>query len=122
MTIHRTRVGSEPSGGAEAGRSIIQIGDIFVEYDGLAPNQSDLDVYNTPPAVPWTAREFMAKFTNVELIAIAEAKRTNAQLEIWWTTATAGNVEQDHPDTSAGLTYLQSLGLIDASRIPEIMD
>tara|TARA_R110000765_G_scaffold32010_2_gene74742 strand:- start:537 stop:836 length:300 start_codon:yes stop_codon:yes gene_type:complete len=70
----------------------------------------------------WTAREFMAKFTNVELIAIAEAKRTNAQLEIWWTTATAGNVEQDHPDTSAGLTYLQSLGLIDASRIPEIMD
>jgi len=53
MTIHRTRTGSEPSGGAEPGRNIIQIGDIFVEYTGQIPTQADLDRYNTPiPPLP----------------------------------------------------------------------
>tara|TARA_R110000823_G_scaffold299033_1_gene419708 strand:- start:165 stop:590 length:426 start_codon:yes stop_codon:yes gene_type:complete len=84
----------------------------------------EAELLATPPpplAQIWTVREFMAKFTNAELIAIAEAKRTNAQLEVWWTQATAGSVERDHPDTSAGLAYLKSLGLITDARIAEIV-
>ena len=49
MSIHRTRAGQEPSGGANPGRSIVQIGNTFVEYTGQVPTQADLDVYFTPP-------------------------------------------------------------------------
>lgn len=48
MTIHRTRQGSVPSGGPEAGRQIIQIGDFFVEYSGAAPDQAELDAHLNP--------------------------------------------------------------------------
>lgn len=41
--IHRTRQGKAPDGGPEQGRSIVQMGDIFVEYSGAAPTQTELD-------------------------------------------------------------------------------
>jgi hypothetical protein len=50
--IHRTCQGSIPSGGPEAGRSIKQFGDIFVEWSGVEPQQADLDAHLSPPAPP----------------------------------------------------------------------
>lgn len=46
--IHRTRVGNPPDGGPEQGRSIVRIGESYVEYSGVEPSQADLEAYNTP--------------------------------------------------------------------------
>ncbi len=48
--IHRSRQGSSPSGGPEAGRTVIRMGDTFVEYSGTPPTAGDLDVHLHPPA------------------------------------------------------------------------
>lgn len=86
-------------------------------------NGAVVDDPDPVPAAPvvWTAREFMALFTDEELVAIAEAKRTNAQLEIWWAKATAGEVQKDHPGTAAGLAYVVSLGLLTQARADEVL-
>lgn len=47
--IHRTCQGQEPSGGAEDGRSIVQIGDVFVEYSGATPTPDELEAHLRPP-------------------------------------------------------------------------
>ena len=48
--IHRTRQGGVPSGGPEAGRTIVRmLGDIFVEYSGPVPDQAELDAHLRPP-------------------------------------------------------------------------
>lgn len=49
MTIHRTCVGSIPSGGPVAGRLIVRLGNVFVEYSGQVPDQAALDSYLNPP-------------------------------------------------------------------------
>ena len=49
MTIHRTRQGSIPSGGPEPGRTIVQMGQLFVEYSGAVPSQAELDAHLNPP-------------------------------------------------------------------------
>ena len=81
---------------------------------------SDPDPIVVPPVI-WTARQFMGLFTDAELVAVAEAKRTNAALEIWWAKATAGEVHKDHPDTVAGLAYVVSLGLLTQARADEVL-
>jgi hypothetical protein len=78
------------------------------------------DITSIQPVI-WTPREFMALFTDAELVAVAEAKRTNAALEIWWAKATAGEVHKDHPDTVAGLAYVVSLGLLTQARADEVL-
>ena len=48
--IHRTRQAGPPSSAPEAGRSLAQVGDIFVEYSGTLPSAADLDAHLHPPA------------------------------------------------------------------------
>jgi len=47
--IHRTRQGSPPLGMPEPGRSVIQMGDIWVEFSGTAPTGSELAAHLHPP-------------------------------------------------------------------------
>ena len=81
MTIHRTRQGREPSGGAEAGRSIIQIGDIFVEYSGSPPDQAALDAHFAPPdaatttLTPEDTERLLLAVPGITAATIARAKR-----------------------------------------------
>lgn len=58
--IHRTRHGGPPSGGAEPGREIVQLGEWFVEYSGDAPTQADLDLHLAPAPPAPTALEEVA--------------------------------------------------------------
>ena len=51
MTIHRTREGGPPSGGAEEGREIVRMGNIWVEYSGAEPTAAELDARLNPPKV-----------------------------------------------------------------------
>lgn len=50
--IHRTRDGKIPDGGPEPGRSIVRIGNVFVEYSGPVPDQAELDAHRNPTAAP----------------------------------------------------------------------
>lgn len=74
MTIQRTRQGKVPDGGPEAGRTIIQLGGLFVEYSGAVPDQADLDAHLNPP---------VAKVLTVDSLADAlKAKGVVSQADI----------------------------------------
>ena len=75
--IHRTRPGGPPSSAPEAGRSLIQMGDIFVEYSGTAPTAAELDAHLHPPAqvVPLDAEELYDMLTTKDVVSAGDRPR-----------------------------------------------
>lgn len=69
-----------------------------------------------------TPRQFRQRLTQAEQDAIMTAALSNADVLAWrCAAAEAQEIDLDHPDTAAGLAFLQSLGLLTAERVVEIM-
>lgn len=72
--IHRTCQGEEPSGGAEEGRSIIQMGDLFVEYSGDPPDDAELEAHLRPPPKDDAVQELCAFLVKKGVVKADELK------------------------------------------------
>lgn len=74
------------------------------------------------PALPWTKKEFLFKFTPEEYAAIIAATKTNAVLDYYWQIfMVADNVLKTDPVTIGGVTALEANGLLAAGRAAEIL-
>ena len=71
-----------------------------------------------PPPSPIrevTARSFMRRISGEKQLAITEAARTSAAVDLWLRKALAGPVDLDHPETAEGIDDLVSAGLLTAA-------
>lgn len=65
----------------------------------------------------WGAREFLDRFTDAELVAIATAARTDAVLDVIFRKLSAATeVHSDSAELAAGLDYLVELALLTPER------
>ena len=82
-----------------------------------------LDRLNNPPIRKVTARSFMRRLPDVTQLAITEAARTSAEVDLWLRKALAGSVELDHPETAAGIDSLIGVGLLtEADKVALLAD
>ena len=76
----------------------------------------------TPPAVPWTKKEFLLKFTPAEYAAIKSTAAANATLDYYWSLFTVADfVDKTDEATIAGINLLETAGLIATGRATEIL-
>ncbi|BEV07966.1 hypothetical protein [Methylophilus sp. DW102] len=96
----------------------------ITEY-GVSPPADALTekpVQYKPPKTVFTSLEFLDKFTESEQLAVVEATMTNAAVKLWYDRLLAASfldlADIRIPD---GLNALVSAGLLEASRVAEIM-
>lgn len=71
----------------------------------------------------WTPLQFLERFTASELDDIENRRLTDAGVRAFYRTASfAQEVVSDDPRTIAGMDYLQSIGVLTASRKDEILN
>ena len=69
-----------------------------------------------------THRQFMVRFTNAELQALLTVVAGSVAVRVWWEQYQAAeNVNLDDPETRAGVTALESAGILSAGRAAEIL-
>ncbi len=74
------------------------------------------------PAVPWTKKEFLLKFTPAEYAAIKAATLADATLDYYWSLFTvAQEVVKTDPVTIAGINALEAAGHLAVGRAAEIL-
>ena len=67
-------------------------------------------------------REFRARFTLQERVALEERKAEDAVIRVFVADMDAGEtVDIDDPQVMEGIHYLQQVGILDADRVPEIL-
>lgn len=67
-------------------------------------------------------KNFLKRIQPLEYVAIKNATTQNSIVDYYWQMfMLAEEINLDDPDTVNGLGLLSSIGLIDASRIPEIL-
>ena len=69
--IHRTRQGKVPSGGAASNHSLVEIGDVWVEYSGDVPTEADLHVHLHPPFEPSDSAVLLRALVDKVSISVA---------------------------------------------------
>lgn len=80
------------------------------------------DEISTLNRITWTTQEFLAKFTQAELIGIITASRTDAVLELAkLTLAAATVVVNSDPQTVQYMEYLVHQNLLTSDRYTEIL-
>jgi len=90
-------------------------------YDGTGFH-APADVTAAVPALPWTKKEFLLKFTPEEYAAIIAATKVNALLDYYWQLfMVAENVLKTDPATISGINALESNGLLAAGRAAEVL-
>lgn len=94
--------------------------DAFLAYSTGAtlPSPSDPN-----PQLPYITRlAFRSRFTNAEKLALYTAAETNKQLQVFLDDlAAATYIDLTRPDTIAGITFLETAGLLAAGRASEIL-
>jgi hypothetical protein len=71
----------------------------------------------------WTPLEFLGRFTDAELDDIENRRLTDPGVRTFYRTASfAQEVVSDDPRTVAGMDYLQSIGVLTASRKDQILN
>lgn len=92
---------------------------------GVSPPEDALTekpIEPAPPKTVFTSLEFLDKFTEAEQLAVVEATMTNAAVKLWYDRLLAASfldlADSRIPD---GLNALVSAGLLDATRVAEIM-
>ena len=74
------------------------------------------------PIVSWSKKDFLLKFTPLEYSSIKSATITNHELDYYWTLFNvAGDILKTDPITIAGITALETAGLIAPGRALEIL-
>lgn len=83
---------------------------------------SEAPVAAKPPKTKFTSLEFLDKFTQAEQLGVVEASMTNAAVKLWYDRLLAASfvdlLDIRIPD---GLNALVAAGLLEASRVAEIM-
>ena len=75
-----------------------------------------------PPKTIFTSLEFLDKFTESEQLAVVEATMTTAAVKLWYDRLLAASfVDLEDSRIPDGLNALVSAGILDASRVAEIM-
>jgi hypothetical protein len=80
--------------------------------------------YPVPPVapVPLTHKQFMDKFTDVELATIMTAAKSSIDLELWFKRfEMAQDILLNDPQTISGVNALETAGLIAEGRATEIL-
>jgi hypothetical protein len=68
-----------------------------------------------------TPREFLARLTMPQKLAIRMAAQSDAALAVWMDELVASTeVDLDHPDTVAGLDAMRAAGLLTAAHVAAI--
>ena len=96
-----------------------------VHVDTLAREMSiiDFEAPPTPPIRIVTARSFMRRLPATTQLAITEAARTSAEVDLWLRRALAGPIELDDPETAAGIEDLIAVGLLtEADKVALLAD
>ena len=74
------------------------------------------------PAIPWSKKEFLLKFTPAEYAAISAAAKVDSTIDYYWTLfMVAENVLRTDPATIGGINALESAGLLATGRAAEIL-
>lgn len=98
----------------------VRAGD-FPDMGKMAYNPAVLDFYIKPDAA-LTKLKFIKRFTAAEYAAIKAAAAANPTLDYYWQMLMlAEEVRLDDPDTIAGVTTLEQVGLLAAGRAAEIL-
>lgn len=93
----------------------------FPDMARMAYNPAVLDFY-TKPDTALTKLKFIKRFTAAEYAAIKGAAAANPTLDYYWQMLMlAEEVRLDDPDTIAGVTTLEQVGLLAAGRAAEIL-
>lgn len=91
--------------------------------DDMERITADMSRVAPPPIRVITARSFMRRLPDVTQLAITEAARTSAEVDLWLRKALAGSVELDHPETAAGIDSLIGVGLLtEADKVALLAD
>lgn len=79
---------------------------------------------NPNPVLPYITRlAFRSRLTNEEKVAVYTAAETNVQLKVFLDDlAAATYVDLTRPDTIAGVTFLETAGLLATGRAAEILN
>lgn len=93
----------------------------FPDMSKMAYNPAVLDFY-TKPDTALTKLKFIKRFTAMEYATIKGAAANNATLDYYWQMLMlAEEVRLDDPDTMAGVTMLEQVGLLAPGRAAEIL-
>lgn len=93
----------------------------FAEYDHVEVNETVEASAVTPKIV--TKRGFIKRFSVEEYATIKAAAQQNAMLDYYWQQfMLAENIDLGDPDTIAGVTMLEQVGLIAQGRAQEILN
>lgn len=82
-------------------------------------------IYNgwTFDAQKWTPLEFLSRFTDAELEDIESRRMSDPGVRAFYRQASfAQEIVADDPRTSAGMDYLQSIGVLTAARKDQILN
>lgn len=95
----------------------------YVDGVFIAPPEPES---GTPTYKSWSAFDFYRKFSSAERIAIRTRTNTDPIAEDIYSTlnaaiASGANIRDDDPDTTNGLAYLESVGVLAAGRAAEIL-
>jgi hypothetical protein len=94
---------------------------------GLTPiTVAEMVILTAPPPAPpktqFTSLEFLAKFTEVEVLAVVGATLQSAPLKLWYDMMMAASyVDLEDVRTEQGLDALIAAGLLEPSRKAEIL-
>lgn len=99
--------------------------DAPVEWPGMEFTTHNHIAEKAPPDVPnkiITKREFIKRFTVDEYATIKAAAQQNVMLDYYWQQfMLAEEINLGDPDTIAGVTILEQVGLIAQGRAVEIL-
>jgi hypothetical protein len=83
---------------------------------------------NAPPIPPivyksiLTPLEFLNRFTDEEALTIIALSKTDPTVELWWIKYNkAQDIDLDDPQTIAGVTSLETAGILSPGRAAEIL-
>jgi hypothetical protein len=90
----------------------------FEIYTETEPSPVNVVVIKTK----FTSLEFLDKFTQAEQLGVVEASMTNAAVKLWYDRLLAASfVDLEDSRIPDGLNALVAAGLLEASRVAEIM-
>jgi len=99
---------------------------IYREGNGGNFEEGDFIICEIPaiidPIPTLSKLDFLARFTDAELVGIYTEAKTSVLLEIWIDKfKLSANIDLENPLTISGLQYLESIGLLDTGRANEIL-